>query len=628
MKFSCCARNACLALILLVFSFRSYASEKVDENDPTIRALSENPAWYTLLGYTRADQSDIVDKAFFLHPEGNTSPFKELVATLSALSVENEVAETLNHPQCKYPARYMWLGKHLNLTKFGYKDIECSDYEKFVYQKNLNSISLIFATGYFGNPASYYGHLLLKLNSDEEIYTDLENTAVNFGARYPPNENMPTYIVKGVFGGYKSSFTHQQYYAGNLNYGEVDLRDLWEYKLDLQEEDRLLLVSHIWELIGVDYTYYFFNRNCAFRMAAVIQLVLDNKLTNNVRPWQTPQRLVQQLAQVEKDGHPLIKSVEYIPSRQSRLYQRFQALTKEEKGATKTVIKNFDGLDTVFDGLAEEEKLKVTDTLIDYYQYARTQEIISEEEFQSKHRVILAKRFLQLVRENDLTFNSHKRPEVGRKPSYVQVAAVNRNLGAENGANIKIRPAYYDTLDFSESHVDNSYLSMGEIDFRSFDDDWEIASIGIVKVENFNRNLTRLPGDKSRSWYVDTGLVNLENDNCESCLAIMADAGVGHSYSLFKNYSLVSFFLGGGFLGKKASEDNIFARARFNFHTNISSNLRFRVEASELYFVDDRNYSEFEFELRSGLTKNSDVRLIASKSNGYVQRSVAVGYYW
>jgi len=69
---------------------------------------------------------------------------------------------------------------------------------------NVSSVSLVYATGYLGNPASYYGHVLLKINSDGDTQTALEDQAINFGAIIPDNEGMVSYILKGLMGGYES----------------------------------------------------------------------------------------------------------------------------------------------------------------------------------------------------------------------------------------------------------------------------------------------------------------------------------------------------------------------------------------------------------------------------------------
>ena len=157
---------------------------------------------------------------------------------------------------------------------------------------STQSLSLIFATGYLGNPASYYGHTLLKLNSDQNKKLNLLETSVNFGAKVPKNEDPISYMLKGVVGGYDGSFSHSSYYYHTQNYLENELRDLWEYQLNLSQDDYYFLVAHIWELIEQDYIYYFFDENCVYRMYELFSLFDDIDLPPIKAPWVIPQEVV------------------------------------------------------------------------------------------------------------------------------------------------------------------------------------------------------------------------------------------------------------------------------------------------------------------------------------------------
>lgn len=122
----------------------------------------------------------------------------------------------------------------------------------------VEGISVIFASGHLSNPASFYGHLLVKFNSPgERAAEDLLETTLNYGAVIPPNEGAISYIINGLLGGYNSTFTHLEFFQHNHNYAETQLRDLWEYELDLTPSEVDLIVSHTWEVLGKDNKYYF-----------------------------------------------------------------------------------------------------------------------------------------------------------------------------------------------------------------------------------------------------------------------------------------------------------------------------------------------------------------------------------
>jgi hypothetical protein len=160
---------------------------------------------------------------------------------------------------------------------------------------DIDSISLLYATGYLGNPASYYGHTLLKFNSSHKLQSKLLDVSVNYGAIVPSGENPLSYIFKGMLGGYDGGFSHIEFYFHNHNYGELELRDIWEYELGFSNADVQLMVAHLWELMGKKNTYYFFRKNCAYRIAEILELAGDLKIIPDDRPWVFPQTIAAKL---------------------------------------------------------------------------------------------------------------------------------------------------------------------------------------------------------------------------------------------------------------------------------------------------------------------------------------------
>ena len=69
------------------------------------------------------------------------------------------------HAKCRFPARLMWLREQLADYRDALADIKCPAFSAWAAIDDVASISLIFASGYLDNPASYYGHLFLKFNA-------------------------------------------------------------------------------------------------------------------------------------------------------------------------------------------------------------------------------------------------------------------------------------------------------------------------------------------------------------------------------------------------------------------------------------------------------------------------------
>jgi len=486
---------------------------------------------------------------------------------------------------------------------------------------------MIYATGYLGNPASYYGHLLLKINTgDINKTSNLEDAAVNYGANVPPNENMILYILKGIFGSYASSFTSQKYFYHSHNYGESEQRDLWEYQLNFNQSDQLLLIAHLWEVLGAEYTYYFFNRNCAYRMGELLQLVLDKPLVDPQRPWQIPQAVIQRTANYDYQGEPLVKSIIYHPSRQSRLYQRFNQLSGTDQLALKAIVKQPDELNTrTLSDLSTLSQHKVVDTLIDYYEYVRDPKAGTQDKFNELYRRSLSKRYQLPPGDTGVKFKSENQPQLGRNPSYLSGGIISNH---ERGQALRLwlRPAYYDSLDASYGHIKNASLSMAELKLDISSEELRVLEFNIVKIESLRRNLTGLPGDRHASWYLDTG-VEQHNLACDDCLDFKLRSGYGYASSFWRDKLLISGFIGAGFLGDSFKNDWLYSSASTNLNLELTPKIGFRVELEKRFFYSNQVQEIAQLQARYATSKQSDLRVFYGW-NQSSEAGIYLGYYW
>ena len=109
------------------------------------------------------------------------------------------------------------------------------------------------ATTGAAGPASSFGHSLLRLNTEDGSASDgLVDLGVNFGALVPDGESTLVYVVKGLSGGYQAGFSDKPYYAHDLMYSRTEFRDMWDYALDLVDAERMMLVYHLWEIVGIE----------------------------------------------------------------------------------------------------------------------------------------------------------------------------------------------------------------------------------------------------------------------------------------------------------------------------------------------------------------------------------------
>lgn len=588
-----------------------------------LKSLSSNITWKRLLGYNNLSNSSIINHDFFLHPQGNSKPLKELEATLKAFQQPHRKIDINSHPQCQYPARYLWLQRYMDFSKLGIKKQACPDYDHFSLNEESESISLIFATGYLGNPASYYGHLLFKINSSKNE-KKIDDTAINYGARIPDNENMVLYIVKGITGHYESTFSRQKFYYHLHNYSDNEKRDLWEYRLNLTKDDREFLIAHTWEMLNAKHNYYFFNRNCAYRMAELIELISDQELSNELKPWEAPHAILTKLEKATNNGTKIIAAVNYIPSRQTRLYQKFSQLTKTEKSVVQLTANNLNTLDTsTFNTLDNTAKVKVLNTLTDYYQYILP---IDEVKHSTQYNTVLNKRFSLPMKTVNFNDSRPTAPHKDHKLSYSSIGIKNNQQLGE-AMTFRLRPAYYDHLDAGASHISGSALSMLDIQFSQYKDHSEIDSLDMIRIENIYSDSTRLPGDKPQAWSLRLGAKKL-NNKCLDCLAYVAEAGRGLAFWLTDKKLLINPMIQLGASGRNTSDENLYLGTRIRLSYKLSDNIQTSIATEHnTFFNTSTEQSSIIFNSRYQISNNQDVRL-QFKHDSSNEITLSSGLYW
>lgn len=358
-------------LLLLALSVASAADATVPPTTAaSVESLARHPTWLRLLHYDRAGRrSEITSREFFLAPDGVDDPRAELRATLDAFAA-GWTEDSDSHPRCRFPARFFWLAQQGLIESGHWREPRCRRLERWAQFDRLRSLSLLLVSGYFGNPASSFGHALLKFNTADGE-TNLLDLSFNFGALVPENEWVLRYIVRGLSGGYESGFSDRHFYTQDLVYARTEFRDMWDYELALTDDQRTLLVLHLWEVIGKKFTYYFLTKNCAYRLAELMELATGRSFTARASVWYVPVELFHRLEALdaERPG-TLIRSQRFIPSSQRVLYHQFDRLRDDEARLANALIATA-GADaaTRIAPLAPARRMEVADALVAYYEY-------------------------------------------------------------------------------------------------------------------------------------------------------------------------------------------------------------------------------------------------------------------
>ncbi|MFP4129246.1 MAG: DUF4105 domain-containing protein [Halorhodospira sp.] len=284
--------------------------------------LAEDPQWLRLLAYERralwpGRAGRVQSPGFYLHEDGAEDPEAELRATLEALYAPPGAAGA--HAACQFPARRAFLVERLGLRlhEQPLPEPTCSAYRAWRERIDVERVVLVYADAYMGNPASMFGHTLLRLDSRDDLQRPLTAYAVNHAAQAGDDSGI-RFAVRGVIGGYPGLYTLMPYYYKVNQYTRMEQRDLWAYELSLDEAAIDRLLAHLWELDGAAMPYYFFLHNCSYRLLTLLE-VADPSLTlrDAFGLWAIPSDTLRAIT--AEPG--LVREVRYRPS-QRRILDR------------------------------------------------------------------------------------------------------------------------------------------------------------------------------------------------------------------------------------------------------------------------------------------------------------------
>lgn len=464
----------------------------------TIEALALSPWWQKLLHFKNGS-SQIRNGSFFLSPEGGNNAFAELVETINAIKKPQGEYPVDLHPQCVYPARVQWLKQELGDSLI-LPEINCPTYSDWKHMNNAESVSVIFVSGFFGNPASFFGHLMLKMNQPSgksDADSPLLDMSINYGADVPDGDGPIKYMAYGLLGGYEASYTQEDYYIYDASYAEIEQRVLWEYELNLTAEEVDLLQDHLWEIGQAKFTYYFLSFNCASQLANFINVVVDSPLLNQNQPWDMPIDVFKNIAKTKHHGEGLLRHVKKRDSKYDRLHAKYVDLSYTEKAIAKRLIDNVQFLNSdEYIALNSTSKSKILSTLYDYVELemSRANEVEIDTYKAVKRKLMLAN--LELapaelgkIRQEGLP------PHQAQNPILGSIAWVH-NLQNGGAMEFRTRIGYYDFLSIEASRFKDSNATFLDARIRtdgnkawlhSFDF-LNIAALNILDVDLFEES--------------------------------------------------------------------------------------------------------------------------------------------
>ena len=595
------------------------------------RGLDQDPQWRRLL-HMRAGtrQSNVISPEFFLAPPGEWSPRAELHATLRAW-FEPPGDDPDAHPRCRFPGRYAWLRRHLALSSTESGAFRCPQLDRWARVDELRSISVIMVSGYFGNPASSFGHLLMKLNHGEESPgSRLLDLGINYGAAVPEGEWVVAYILRGLFGGYHAGFSDRSYFTQDQSYSRVEFRDMWEYELALDRDQEELLLFHLWESIGHRFHYYFLRENCALRLAELLEVATGHDFGADPLLWYAPVTFFHHLEDADREaGNTLVRSVKFIPSNQRVLYHEVSQLDAEARAVFNSVIAGELHLAAALDTTPDERgRIALLDVLLAYYQYrlapfpADDDSGAARELEERKNEVLLARLALPPSSAADQDgILPLRRPAQGSKPSKGGLAlAWNSEFGSY--AKASFAAFHYDSI--GNNNLAGSALVVADATLGYGDDGrLFIDHVDFVRARKVNLNTVRIAGESTWSWEVATGITRDRLD-CTSCQELFASAALGRASPLGASWIAHAMLE----TRLESRGDHLVLRPEIGLRHSPNDRVATRlVIGLEQGIQRGHSRSYLEFETRWSLSTNRELRLSASREHAH---EVGLGFfqYW
>lgn len=484
--------------------------------------LAERPKWLRLLHF-KGRRSEADGAAFFLSPRGRRDPAAELEADLSAFF---EPPPAQGQPaQCRFPARYRWLKAQLAFDAARLPERPCPDFEAWRDAIDADAVTLVFASAFLNNPASMYGHTFLRLHRRGGA-DPLLDYSINFEAT-PDTSNALMYTLKGLNGSFKGEYSLQPFYMKTSEYSSLEMRDLWDYPLNLSPVQIEELVRHGWEMGSTHFNYYFFSKNCSYQLLTLLEAAVDDLDVSSsfiwaVKPADTVRLL---LAKPGLVGTPVFRPsfVSEIKARRARLdAQETSAATALGRGVSPRKLE-------ALASYPKERQALILESANDYLRYRSGFYLAqSSATLDGIHALLRARGRLGLPPAEYAV----------PRPEPLEAGHASARAGAGFGSSrrssfeeLELMPALHDLVSSDDGYIPDSQLEMLAGRLRYDNQARELY------VERFDlANIVSLspldPWVRTPSWKLSAGVDQAKELGCSGASCMYFDVGAGGGYAL------------------------------------------------------------------------------------------------
>jgi hypothetical protein len=488
--------------------------------------LWENEQWHALLHCKEATGEECNSAAaqgIFVNPNQQDSAKEELLHAIRALLNP----ETTHSYQCSFPARTTWIRKALGALERGIPSTSCPDFEDWYKAIAPYSVTVIFPSSFLNNPASAFGHTLLRFDrKDAQSKDKLTSYTGNFSASTSDDAAL-LYVLKGVFGGYYGFFSVAPYYDKVKLYSDLEDRDIWEYDLTLTPEEVSMMVKHLWELRAIPFGYYYFDDNCSYQLLSLIEVGRPSlRLMSRLPAWVIPVDTLRLIYTSEG----LVKNSLFRPSLASALKYRTEQATAEQIDWAKGIVSGKLSIERdLSSGLSLPEKAGRLELAYDMATYATVRHSIDEDRRESLAWTLLSERSKVKV---GTPFTEHPTPEFQPHNAHPTVK-ISAGVGMADDISygrFTIRPAFHDQADDPRGYLPGAQIKFVDTMVRmQGEEGFLLERLDLLSVESL---APRQAFYAPISWSVHLSANHGAYNNVQAPFVYSLSGGPGFSFSL------------------------------------------------------------------------------------------------
>ncbi len=423
--------------------------------------LYDDSYWRTLLHYKPAlfsrYKSLVDDPKFFCAKNGKTNPKAELNATIKAFFEPAPKDSKTKHAIERFPGRYKWLCEKLGLSENDFPYNGDFAFQNILKQVNPGDIYLVFPSSYLKRPASVFGHTFLLVETKDK--PRLTANSINYGAVTKVTGG-PLYAILGLMGGFKGYYGFEAYYEKIKQYSDMDMRDIWEYKLNFNDEEKEKMLRHTFDLAGIYSRYFFTSENCSYNLLFLIEAARPStkateKLFGIVEPLATV-KLAYELG--------LTEETKYRPSAYSKVENGKHNLSLQQQKYIKSVCMGKKTVqDFPFSDLPVEKQAQIWNTASDYLSSLLNNRKITSAEYRSRFiSVLSARRKLGKIEEENV-----KTPELPEKAHGSKKLSLTGGNDINGGyCGMEFRLGSHEQLEYPAGYSENSEIAFVDVEVR------------------------------------------------------------------------------------------------------------------------------------------------------------------